>query len=374
MVDNFDEPLIDIVYTLCKKKREDFCLCIDESQDCGEAEILELYDLVRMAKTFESQVIFSSTSGRRWLSEKKMREEYGNITSFMVRMEILPFTIHEAKVFFKKLNANEEWHDKVLETAGTVPRMLKYFENVSSNRDFIDDERIMINILKTKLKELELEKLDITRINDENIAESIVWLQKAVENCALTEDDYRAYAHSYVAHEFLTFSVPNSKAKNWILETDEVISEGLDSSSTLFVTFPSLYAKLNKSFIGVIDDKGLRFAFLNGFYFERMVFMNPRLKKLSWEVAAVDILETKPDNLKFSEIVPAKSQENDHIADIYDLDRIYFLLPGHQAIDAVVKSKGDDGKDYLLLIQLSLSAYNQHKSKCIDINKKIERL
>ena len=89
--------------------------------------------------------------------------------------------------------------------------------------------------------------------------------------------------------------------------------------------------------------------------------MNPSLKNFTWEVAAVDILQTKSVNLKFSEIVPAKSQEEDHIADFYDWDRIYFLVPGHQATDAVVKCKGNDGKDYLLLIQLSLSAYAQHR-------------
>ena len=50
--------------------------------------------------------------------------------------------------------------------------------------------------------ELELEKLDIT-----DIAESIIWLEKAVENRgSTTEGDYKAYFDSYVAHEFLTFS------------------------------------------------------------------------------------------------------------------------------------------------------------------------
>ena len=40
--------------TLCKKKREDFCLCIDESQYCGEEELWKLYELVQVAKVFKS--------------------------------------------------------------------------------------------------------------------------------------------------------------------------------------------------------------------------------------------------------------------------------------------------------------------------------
>lgn len=131
------------MYTLCKKKREDFCLCIDESQYCGEEELWKLYELVQVAKVFESQIIFSSTSGSRWLSYKNLRLEYGTITDLMFRMEILPFTIDEAKVYLKKLNVNEAWYDKILVTAGTVPRMLKLFGNVSSDGQFIYEERKM---------------------------------------------------------------------------------------------------------------------------------------------------------------------------------------------------------------------------------------
>ena len=56
---------------------------------------------------------------------------------------MLPFTIDEAKVFLKKLNVNEAWYDKILVTAGTVPRMLKLFGNVSSDGQFIYEERKM---------------------------------------------------------------------------------------------------------------------------------------------------------------------------------------------------------------------------------------
>ena len=53
-------------------------------------------------------------------------------------------------------------------------------------------------------------------------------------------------------------------------------------------------------------------------------------------------------------------------------DTLYHLRPGHPAIDAVCLLRDRDGKNYLFLIQISLSTYAQHRSKAVDVWKKPE--
>ena len=50
---------------------------------------------------------------------------------------------------------------------------------------------------------------------------------------------------------------------------------------------------------------------------------------------------------------------------------LHHLRVGHPAIDAVYKVKENGGDTYLLLIQVSLCTYGEHKAKAITIHKSV---
>jgi hypothetical protein len=50
---------------------------------------------------------------------------------------------------------------------------------------------------------------------------------------------------------------------------------------------------------------------------------------------------------------------------------MYFLRPGHEAIDCVIANETDDGKRKLYLIQLSVQEYARHKAKSTAVYKAI---
>ena len=116
------------------------------------------------------------------------------------------------------------------------------------------------------------------------------------------------------------------------------------------------------------DDMIKRCPSVRGLIFEHEFLTHTELRILT--VSAINEEETKPRTFSFC-INPAYCQMQDALSSLSP-SCLHCLRPGHRAIDAVcLTAETGSGENYLLLIQVSLSNYANHKSKALDINSKV---
>ena len=96
------------------------------------------------------------------------------------------------------------------------------------------------------------------------------------------------------------------------------------------------------------------------------------MKAKEWIVQAYRVTENSSPSIqfKFGSISGATTQEKVDITSMRQ-NTIYYLKPGHIAIDAVCISEDKlDSKKYLILMQVSLSTYANHGSKFDSIKSR----
>lgn len=80
---------------------------------------------------------------------------------------------------------------------------------------------------------------------------------------------------------------------------------------------------------------------------------------------------SSPRTLTLSSSIPASDQQMSPITTSLQQNLIYHLRPEHLAIDSVrIASIGSE--QYLLLLQVSLSSYQEHLSRGIDIRRSVQ--
>lgn len=105
--------------------------------------------------------------------------------------------------------------------------------------------------------------------------------------------------------------------------------------------------------------------------FERKFFFHEDVSNKQWDIVALDIHREKSELvcIKFSNVKTASFQEKGDVKQMFS-KQMYYLKQGHEAINAVLKVCNESGEEYLLLIQMSLSKYEEHGAKHVSINNR----
>ena len=99
---------------------------------------------------------------------------------------------------------------------------------------------------------------------------------------------------------------------------------------------------------------------------ERDFFQCEDLKNSRWNVRAIKHSNSQCIELLFDSISPAVKQELTEVKKM-EMHRIYRVRPDHPAIDAVCMTRDKSDDVYLILMQISLSKYDDHRSKYYNI-------
>ena len=309
-------------------------------------------------------LVISTSSGSAWQVSKTKDNMHRNsivalMREFRVRCKSVcsqNFTRPEALKFMELLDIDTSQLDALYAHTNWNPRLLRCFEGTVDKSKYWVAYEVCVDVV-----------LDIICNLVESMAEDrfsylmnscLRWLSSAKQAIPIPNKSMESYDSSYVARENLT---------------RKYNEEGDSDNFYLELWFPSLYkmlvVKLKEKYYSLssTDSAIHRSPILQGYIFEERFLSHCRLDALS--VAVID-QSGKLDILTF-DVIPASFQQPGPLTTLAR-GQIYHLRIDHPAIDAVCYAKESGVENwFLLLIQVSLSCYEDHRSKGFDIGKSV---
>ena len=316
-------------------------------------------NVVKLAISYGWYVVIAASSGADLQLNRNSRvfDIALCLKSRLKDVESQNFTEREAIKFICTLGAAEQgkekitWQNHLSKATNGNPLLLRFYQCACTkgyNRGYrlVQDQlgKIVNNLLTSMSREL----------YQEFIEDSFTWLTYAIEERHIPKSEEDDYSLSFVARECLTCKEDKD-----------------DGYFTLHIVFPGFYEtfvkKCSQLFKTSSNDMIKRCPSVQGLIFEHEFLTHTELRTLT--VSAINEA-TKPRTFSFC-INPAYCQMQDALSSLSP-SCLHYLRPGHRAIDAVcLTAEIGSGENYLLLIQVSLSYYANHKRKALDIHAKV---
>ena len=324
------------------------------------AELVEVLLFAKAANTRSNWcVVVSSSSGSGWQlpamvsdcnKDKKCAVDLSRSLQ-LVFFQVLSsnFNLLETTTFMTINNISEALKEEIIAATNGNPLLLNCFKNAAilgTGRGYKHLEDIHRDIILNLIKSL---RIDVFRYEMEGCHK---WLSFAAQEYPIPIQQMCEYEQSYLACENLTY-----------------YSTKDEDNFVLGMIFPNLYRHFMrecKVMYAGNNEKILQSPVVQGLIFEEKFLC--AVKELSMTVKSADSKE----NLTFL-VVPATFQLATALNKI-SMNCLHYLRVGHRAIDAVCHAEETNGQEYLLLIQVSLSTYEEHRSKAVDIRSKVVSL
>lgn len=312
-------------------------------------------------------LVISTSSGSAWqVSKTKDNTHRANIVDYMrifsVRFKSVcsqNFTRPEALKFMELLDIDPQL-DTLYKNTNWNPRLLSCFEGTVDKTKYWRAYQVCVDVVLDIIYNL-VESMAEDRFSN-SLNSSLRWLSSAKQEIPIPNDSKESYKCSYVARENLT-RMYNKKgdSHNFYLEL------------WIPCLYENLVVKLKEKYYSLssTDSAIHQSPILQGYIFEQRFLSHCRLDNLS--VAVIDQSESV-ENLTF-DVNYANFQQQGPLTNLVP-GQIHHLRVEHPAIDAVCYAKeksssSDDDNWFLLLIQVSLSCYEDHRSKGFDIGKSV---
>ena len=296
-----------------------------------------------------AQIIVSQSSGRCNFQNgagtpSRMLESLNNNK----RIEFLPFTEEEFQCY-------KEIHDVPLNPEDTI-RLTNYNPLLLSSIRHLKGDRVMNKIFAVV-------RLAIWDISKSLVASKFKWIEQSLEmlvyaanGVKISKSHYYEYLETWVCAENITY----------------ISRRYMDGSFVLEMNFPTCYSELLCMLHGHRNEKSVRphSRILDEIYFEDALCK--KIKQLEVVYSKSKKAIPRRDDLeaitfKFTATVCQRP-----CTPLTGLAEgvLYQLRSCHPVIDAVAYIK-KDSIQWLLLIQVSLSAYKYHESHIEDLNKPV---
>ena len=313
-----------------------------------------------MASSYGWYVVTAASSGAgRQLGDSHVSDIALYLKGHLKGVESQNFTEREAIKFIcllcaaKQGKEEDTWQNYLSKATNGNPLLLRFYkcartDGYDKGYRLVQDQllKIVDDLLTSMPRKLYLQFIE----------NSFTWLTYAIEERHIPKSEEDNYSLSYVAREYLT------------------CKEDKDGGYfTLRIVFPDFYETFVKQCSQLFktssnDDMIKRCPSVQGLIFEHEFLTHTGLRTLT--VSAINEEEINPRTFSFC-INPAYCQMQDALSSLSP-SCLHYLRPGHRAIDAVcLTAETESGENYLLLIQVSLSSYANHKRKALDIHAKV---
>ena len=184
-----------------------------------------------------------------------------------------------------------------------------------------------------------------------NLPRSIEFLYSAYSDIPIPEDNLTDYCSSWIEAEGITY-----------------IKETTENGFTLALNFPSAYDAFMMVLLECVKSDKLRAIndrSIQGILFEHVICNE--LKEIQVSYCGYTDVEVKSARFSFRVNVAMSTAVKQLVA-----GTLYHLRPGHSVLDAVGYLVVDE-QPWLLMIQVSLSTYSNHKSKLGNLLDAIDK-
>ena len=304
-------------------------------------------------------IILSASSGLGWrnVSDSAVNQRIERyMTKFVTSLEPViskMFTQEEAEAYMRSHNIDiNKWESDLLHTTNGNPLLLSYFKYAIGNDNKFGFGHVCVQQF---LRYLSYNVIDAmkSKVFITTMSKCHKWLVFAVQETPIPIEEKLEYMSSYVALEHLTY-----------------LKEQRGSTFVIEQSFPMFYEYLTKELVTRFDrgDTDVRNSpLVQGLVFESKFLQNEELHDV--HIKGLNINGHKC--FYFPSFPHARLQEDKPVTELSN-GQLYHLRKGHPAIDAVcVAEDQQSGHMYLVLMQVSLSKYGEHKTKASDISKQI---
>ena len=331
----------------------------------GDAAVSQFISTITNADLFEWFIVLAPSSGVGWkhnttsADENFVRELMRTFRIRFHHFQLTNLTSTEALYYIRMIGAAREgeeksaWDEHLSAATKGNPLLLRCYEGASV-KGTIEGDALVVEELRVIVGRL------IDTIKDEVYHNSIEnchrWLMCAEQQYPILLSEKSKYTQSYVAREYLTYVDTENKTHFYLSPAYPM----------LYATFASLLMEKFSNTSHAIA----RSAVVQGLVFEHKFLHHPGLR------GDLNVTTVTKDNIihKFTFNLSTLSPPQCNTAlQQLSLSCLHHLRPGHPAIDAVCLTTNSanpaDENYYLLLMQVSLSKYSDHRSKAIDIRK-----
>ena len=315
-------------------------------------------------------VVIASSSGLGWqltgfdlgnhpnFDSQKVKEY---VRSFSIQFENVAsknFTREEAIEYIRIIKAAEpgheekEWDEYFSKATNGNPLLLGGYFNASNSVDQkVKGDQFVSAVLRDIAINLVRSRNDQVEVFMDTIEQCHVWLGFAIQEYPIPIRCISQYYNSYCAYEHLTY-----------------VRDKNDTHFVLQIAFPNLYKIfVEKCMSNAVPDCIYKSPAVQGLIFEEQFLHHYMLHDLNVTAIARD-----NSSKAFAFTIASSAPQLDGALSKISLFCMHHLRPGHRAIDAVCLSRDQNSHDmYLLLLQVSLSSYSDHRSKSLSIREAI---
>lgn len=270
------------------------------------------------------------------------------------RIKLFPFTENEAKIYIKTFCSQlSSYMTGLKDLTNYNPYLLYLCSNKSCLEDATDSVtrhvRKHVDNVKTSLVSNRYEWVQ------HNLSVSEEMLHYAVNQMAVKNTRKKMYNNSWIHAEGITYIAEEREGDKFVLR----------------VNFPPIVVYLKEMLKLKCKTSNTSYnSIICGFRFEDEIVKEAESKQLvltckkNGECAQT---ESVAKTFTFQCCVEMEFNPLTHMNE----NVLYHVRGKHPVIDVVGKLKDENGEQWLLLIQISLSAYANHKSKAVDLWKNI---
>jgi len=260
-------------------------------------------------------------------------------------LTFVPFTDSEAKVFWPGRQALELMAVQPLTNYNpSLLKLCKYKEDISAAFKSVWSEvkKHTAGMMKSLCAQDAI-------WYENNTQSSMDILYFAANDLSMSNDHYLLYCSTWLDMEGVTYAVK-------------------DNANDVFypkVNFPLIVNVLMEHFRSMEVPCEVYNDIMKGYRFQARFLNNPGDLYITYNRG-----ESTQAIAVFKNVVPLPASEGVALKAL-SLGSLVQLREKHPVIDAVARLKDESDKEWLLLIQVSLSKYNEHKSKAGDLQKTI---
>lgn len=356
------------------------CKFVDDFQEKRPILLIELENVTRLDKDsrhalkyiqgylLDAQVVISLSSGNTKCLSTDVDGNFRKVVHNYAEAYTVyfsPFTREEASNFIK-FNPGYKLSLDVYETLTNFnPKLLSLCrdcDEMQAKSKIMDFVQFFVDEIATTLKMVEFSWIN------ETLPVSKEMFFYAANDMEIPIRKKMDYFSSWIYAESITYIVNEGGTNDNF--TGSSTAANAPTTAGVFklgINFPKIYEVLMKMFLNHKPEIIIHSAIIDGFHFEYSICSNMKVLHLAYSKQRATRFSF-PSWKKIATINIAMSLEMDSRQPVKNLlpGVLYHLRPNHPVIDAVGYFV-ESGMEYLLLIQVSLSKYSDHRSPAGDI-------